>query len=111
MDMKATGRVYAGGKDTEGVGDGPDSADMKEDVHDTGKNRGITLLSQVLKLLERGLHAMIRRRVEGDFGTNSKRPGRGGDSRRDVRPETDGREKTGGTVQYGSGIRRPGKSF
>ena len=27
-DRKATERVYAGGKDTEGVEDGPDSADM-----------------------------------------------------------------------------------
>ena len=30
--------------------------------------------------------------------------------RRDVRPETDGREETGGTGQYGSGVRRPGES-
>ena len=30
-DRKATERVYAGGKDTEGVEDGPDSADMEED--------------------------------------------------------------------------------
>ena len=40
----------------------------KRDVHDPGKYRGITLLSQVLKLLERVLDARIRRRVEGDFG-------------------------------------------
>ena len=33
-----------------------------------GKYRGITLLSQVLKLLERVLDAKIRRRVECDFG-------------------------------------------
>ena len=32
-------------------------------------------------------------------------------SRRDVRPETDGREETGGTGQYGSGVRRLGESF
>ena len=32
-------------------------------------------------------------------------------SRRDVRPETDGREETGGTGQYGSGGRPPGESF
>ena len=38
------------------------------DVHNPGKYRGITLLSQVLKLLERALDAMIRRRVEGGFG-------------------------------------------
>ena len=37
-------------------------------MHDPGKYRGITLLSQVLKLLERVLDAMIRRRVEGDLG-------------------------------------------
>ena len=29
----------------------------------------------------------------------------------DVRPETAGREEAGGTGQYGSGVRRPGKSF
>ena len=84
MDRKATESVYAGGKDTESVEDGPDSADMEEerDVHDPGKYRGITLLSQVLKrqkLLERVLDAMIRRRVEGDFGEEHQgfRKGRG----------------------------------
>ncbi len=41
----------------------------KGDVHDPGKYRDIELLSQALKLLhERGLDAMIRRRVECDFG-------------------------------------------
>ncbi len=35
----------------------------KGDVHDPGKHRGIQLLSHVLKLLERGLDARIRRRV------------------------------------------------
>ena len=49
----------------------------KGDVHDPGKYRGITLLSQLLKLLERVLDARIRRRVEGDFGKNSKGSGRG----------------------------------
>ena len=48
----------------------------KGDVHDPGNYRGITLLSQVPKLLERVLVAMIRRRV-GDFGENSKDSGRG----------------------------------
>ena len=32
-------------------------------------------------------------------------------NRRDVRPETDGREDTGGTGQYGSGVRRFGESI
>ena len=36
-------------------------------MHDPGKYMGITLLSHVLKLLERVLDARIRRRVEGDF--------------------------------------------
>ena len=31
MDRKATERVYAGGKGTEGVEDGPDCADMEEE--------------------------------------------------------------------------------
>ena len=75
MDRKATERVYAGGKDTEREEDGLDSADMEEDVHDPGNYRGITLLSQVPKLLERVLVALIRRRV-GDFGGNSKDSGR-----------------------------------
>ena len=30
-------------------------------------------------------------------------------SRRDERLETDGREESGGTGQYGSGVRRPGE--
>ncbi len=47
------------------------------DVHNPGMYRGITLLSQVLKLLESVLDARIRRRVEGDFGKNSKGSGRG----------------------------------
>ena len=40
----------------------------KGDVHDPGNYRGITLLSQLLKLLERVLDARIGRRVDGDFG-------------------------------------------
>ena len=40
----------------------------KGGVHDPGTCKGITLLSQVLKLLERVLDARIRRRVEVDFG-------------------------------------------
>ena len=31
--------------------------------------------------------------------------------RRDVRPETDGREETGGTGLYGFGVRRPRESI
>ena len=51
----------------------------KGDVHDPGKYRGITLLSQVLKLLERVLDARISKRVEGDFGEEQQgfRKGRG----------------------------------
>ena len=51
----------------------------KGDVHDPGKYRGITLLSQVLKLLERLLDTRIRRTVEGDFGQEHQgfRKGRG----------------------------------
>ena len=47
------------------------------DVHNPGKHRGITLLSQVLQLVKRVVDARIRRRVEGDFGENSKGSGRG----------------------------------
>ena len=51
----------------------------KGDVHDPGKYRGITILSQVLKLLERVLYAMIRRRVEYEFAEEQQgfRKGRG----------------------------------
>ena len=45
-------------------------------MHDPGKYRGITLLSQVLKLPERVLDAWIRRIVECDFGENSNGSGR-----------------------------------
>ena len=44
-------------------------------------------------------------------GKNNKGSGRGRNSRRDVRPATDGKEETGDTGQYGSGVRRPGESF
>ena len=75
-------------------------------VRDPGKYSGLTLLSQVLKLLERVLDARIRRRVEGDFGENSEGPGRGEEQHTGcIRPERDGREDTGGTWQYGSGVR------
>ena len=74
--------MYAGGKDTERVEHGPDIAPIwkrKGDVHDPGKYRGITLLSQALKLLERVLDARIWRRVECDFGEEQQgfRKGRG----------------------------------
>ena len=38
---------------------------------------------------------------------NSKGSGRG----EDVRPQTDGREETGGRGHYGSGVRRLGESY
>ena len=41
---------------------------MKGDVHDPGKYRGITLLSQVLKLLERVLDGRIRKKIECEIG-------------------------------------------
>ena len=68
----------------------------KGGANDPGKYSGITLLSQVLKLLERVLASRIRRRVEGDFGGRPARFQEGErNSRRDVRPGTDGREETG----------------
>ena len=51
-------------------------------------------------------------RVEGDFGGRTAGVQEGEmNSRRDVWPETDGREEIGGTGQYGSGVRRPRQSF
>ena len=44
----------------------------KGDVHDPGKYRGITLLSHVLKLLERILDGRIRGTVEPDIGRSSR---------------------------------------
>ena len=41
---------------------------MKADVHDPEKYRGITLLSQVLKLLERVLDGRIRKKIECEIG-------------------------------------------
>ena len=54
MDRKSTERVYAGGKDTEGMEDGPDSADMEEQrgVHDPGKCRGITTQPSIETVVE-----------------------------------------------------------
>ena len=58
MDVKAMERMYAGWKYTEGMDDGPDSSDMEEEGCGWPKKfRGITLLSQVLKLLQRVLDA------------------------------------------------------
>ena len=59
MGRKATERVYGGGKDTERVRMGLIVPIWKRkwDAHDPGKYRGIALLSQVLKLLERVLDA------------------------------------------------------
>ena len=51
--------------------------------------------------LERGLDAMIRRRVESDFG--EKHQGER-NSRRDVRPETDGREDCRSTCSVALGF-------
>ena len=84
----------------------------KGDVHDPGKYRGITLLSQVLKLLERVLDARIRRRVAGDFGEEQQGfgKGRGTAAGMYVLRQMVGIEETGGTGQYGSGGYRPGES-
>ena len=51
----------------------------KGDVHDPGKYRGITLLSRVLKVLERILDGMIRRIAECEIGVEQQgfRRGRG----------------------------------
>ena len=51
----------------------------KGDVQDPSKCRGITLLSQVFKLLERVLDVMIRKRVECEIGEEQQgfRKGRG----------------------------------
>ena len=55
------------------------SADMEEEKGCTylGKYRVITLLSQVLKLLESVLDVRIRRKVEGDFGEEQQGFGKG----------------------------------
>ena len=52
---------------------------MKGDVHDPGKYRGITLLSQVQKLLERVLDGRIRKTIECEIGEEQQgfRKGRG----------------------------------
>ena len=55
---------------------------MKADVHDPGKYSGITLLSQVLKLLERvldGRPSRIRKKIECEIGEEQQgfRKGRG----------------------------------
>ena len=53
----------------------------KGDIHDPGRYRGITLLSQALKLMERILDATVRHIVESKLGENQLgfRKGRGTD--------------------------------
>ena len=72
----------------------------KGGVHDPGKYRGVTLLSQVLKRLESVLDTSFRRRVEGDFWEEQQEFRKGRETAQDVRPEADD-----------SGVRRPGKSY
>ena len=76
----------------------------KGDVHDPGTYRGITLLSQVLKLLKRVLDARIRRRVEGDFGEEQQGfgKGRGTSDGMYVLRQMDGREEETGVWLWGS---------
>ena len=52
---------------------------MKGDVHDPGKYRGIPLLSQVLKLLERVSDGRMRKKIECEIGEEQQgfRKGRG----------------------------------
>ena len=64
----------------------------KGGVHDPRKYRVITLLRQVLKLLDRVLDARIGRKVEGDFG-DEQQGFRKGNSRRDVGPEMNGKKR------------------
>ena len=86
----------------------------KGDVHDPGKYRGITLLSQlVLKLLERVLDERIRRRV-GDFGEEQQGFGKGrgtADGMYILRQMAEKRLEVQLGMQYGSGVRRPRESF
>ena len=53
----------------------------KGDIHDPRRYRGITLLSQALKLMERMLDARVRHIVERKIGENQLgfRKGRGTD--------------------------------
>ena len=84
----------------------------KRKVHDPGKFRGITQLSQVLKLLERVLDAWIRRRVEGDFGEDQQgfRKGRGtADGMYVLRQMVEKRLDVQGSIAKGH--RRSGKCF
>ena len=76
----------------------------KGDVHDPGKYRGITLLSQILKLLERVLDARIRRRVEGDFGEEQQGFTRGretADGMYDLRQMVEKRLEVQGSMALG----------
>ena len=83
----------------------------KGDVHDPEKYRGITLLSQVLKQLERVRDARSRR-IVGDFEEEQQgfRKRRGtADGMYVLRQMVEKRLR--GTGLYFSGFRRPGESF
>ena len=82
----------------------------KGDMHDTEKYMGITLLSQVMKLLERVL--MIRRRVEGDFEEEQQgsRNGRGtANGMYVLRPMVEKILEV--RLNVAQGVRRPGKKL
>ena len=81
-------------------------------MHDPGKYRGITLLSQELKLLEMVLDARIRRRVEGDFGEEQQgfKKGRGtADGVYVLRQMVEKRVEVQGSMALG--FRQLGESF
>ena len=79
MYRKDTERVYAGGKDIERVEDGPDCADLEEKGGWAGpmKVQGRHTTQPITETVGEGLDARTRRRVEGEFGKNSKGSGRG----------------------------------
>ena len=107
VDRKTTKRVYAGGNDTEGVEDGPDKADMEEERGCAwprkvqGHHTTQPSTETVGEGSRRKNHKKRRRCMTS--GKNGKGSGR--------RDELQTGCTSGGTRQYLSGVRRPGKSF
>ena len=94
--------------------DGPDSADMEEERRCAcpRKGQGHHTTQPITETFGEGFRRKdqenIRRGLRGRTASVQELER---NSRRDVCPETDGREETRGLGQYGSGVRRPRESF
>ena len=112
VGVKWTGtllNVYAGGKDTERVEDGPDSADMGEEMGFAWPRKvlGHHTTQPSIATVEEGFRRKDQKKSKKLFRGRTARVQEGEmNSIWDVRPETYGREETGGTGLWASSTQR-----